>query len=512
MSANPEATLSPRDEFRRMGLDRVPLLASIASDANVAALLRGIEYHACAPGLQMVNQGHYTNRLWIVLQGLADKYRAEPGAERPQHLGTLQPGDWFGEGSALSNQPALFSVEAKTQCTLISVEGATFKHLRQKEKAFQALVEKRYRADSLGAHLRLIPLFQALSAEDLKRIQEIAEFVVVGPEQVIAEQGAAADAVYLVRSGAVQCHAREKNGERRVLGFYMDNSCFGERSLAEGEPKWVGTFETMAPTDLVKIPVAALRRLVGPDSASQLLSTANQIVRQESGVLPGFFDLLKQARTEGASPDALEIMVSKQSVKGGHALVIDLARCVRCNACVESCVAVHADRVPRLSKTGSRISTQKTLASACYHCEIPECMMACGWGAIRRDVRGTIDFVWDNCVGCTACVSKCPYNVIRMTPPPEAGPDGSVIRDVTPSILASLPLIGHWFRPDSTAGGTCTAATAGSAVNPISGREEKKAGKAVKCDLCAGMPFEACVYNCPCSAIERVAPEALFQD
>jgi Fe-S-cluster-containing hydrogenase component 2 len=235
-----------------------------------------------------------------------------------------------------------------------------------------------------------------------------------------------------------------------------------------------------------------------------LTSEANLIVRQESGTLPNSFDILQQSRTEGLSADALEIMVSKQSVKGGHALVIDLAKCIRCNACVESCVAVHADRVPRLSKTGSRISTQKTLASACYHCEIPECMMACSYGAIRRDVRGTIDFVWDNCVGCTSCVSKCPYNVIRMTPPPDEGP-----REVMPSILANLPLIGHWFRPADAPG---AQSTPGTGVNKVTGRQEKVAGKAVKCDLCAGMPFEACVYNCPCSAIERVAPEALFQD
>jgi Fe-S-cluster-containing hydrogenase component 2 len=139
-------------------------------------------------------------------------------------------------------------------------------------------------------------------------------------------------------------------------------------------------------------------------------------------------------------------------------------------------------------------------------------MMACGYGAIRRDVRGTIDFIWDNCVGCTSCVSKCPYNVIRMTPPPGESTAESGPRDITPSILANMPLIGHWFRPDATAGGTCATGASGSAINKVTGREEKVAGKAVKCDLCAGMPFEACVYNCPCSAIERVAPEALFQD
>jgi ferredoxin len=45
-------------------------------------------------------------------------------------------------------------------------------------------------------------------------------------------------------------------------------------------------------------------------------------------------------------------------------------------------------------------------------------MMACNFGAIRRDSEGLIRFVYDNCVGCSACVSACPYGVIRYTPPP----------------------------------------------------------------------------------------------
>src|SRR5262245_3204547 len=110
MSANPDVSPSPRDELRKKGLDRVPLFAAIAKDPSGAALLRGIEFQACAPGAPIVNQGQYTNRLWVVLQGLVDRYRVEPGSTRPQHLGALQPGDWFGEGSALSNQPALFSI------------------------------------------------------------------------------------------------------------------------------------------------------------------------------------------------------------------------------------------------------------------------------------------------------------------------------------------------------------------------------------------------------------------
>jgi len=505
MGTAPETTATPREEFRRLGLDRVAVLASIAKDASIANLMRGLEHHACAPGATLVSQGDYTNRLWIVLQGLADQYRVEAGSERPAHLGTLQAGEWFGEGSALSNQPSLVSIEAKTALALVSIDAAAFKTVYRQEKAFAQLIDERYRKRSLAAHLRIVPLFRGLPEALLAKLQEAVQFETLPAGKVVAQEGQAADAVYLVRAGAVKCVRTAKDGRKRIVGFHMDNASFGEAALSSSDPRWIGTYETMAPTDLVKIPAALLRELAGPDDQRRLESTSRLLQKQESGAGAGLLELLRKGESEGLSDDAIEVMVAGESAKGGHALVIDLARCVRCNACVESCVAVHADRVPRLSKTGTRLTTQKTLASACYHCEIPECMMACNYGAIRRDVRGTIEFVWDNCVGCTSCVSGCPYNVIRMTDPPK-----EEARVELPSILADIPLLGRLFKPAHACGKQSGAAA--SRVHKVTGREENVAGKAVKCDLCAGMPFEACVYNCPCSAIERVAPEALFPD
>ena len=50
-------------------------------------------------------------------------------------------------------------------------------------------------------------------------------------------------------------------------------------------------------------------------------------------------------------------------------------------------------------------------------------------------------------------------------------------------------------------------------LSPVAERaknaKKKSKNTAIKCDLCAGLPFEACVYNCPCGAISRQNPEAL---
>jgi Fe-S-cluster-containing hydrogenase component 2 len=123
-------------------------------------------------------------------------------------------------------------------------------------------------------------------------------------------------------------------------------------------------------------------------------------------------------------------------------------------------------------------------------------MMACHYGAIRRDAQGLIRFVWDNCVGCAECVKGCPYDVIRLTAPPDTS------ESVKESWYTQIPLLGSLLGSKSPA--PLAAADRGFY------KEQEVKGKAVKCDRCEGLPFEACVYNCPCGAITRISPSMIF--
>ena len=160
------------------------------------------------------------------------------------------------------------------------------------------------------------------------------------------------------------------------------------------------------------------------------------------------------------------------------------------------------ETVPRLSKVGTPVATDEVLVTACYHCETPQCMLSCEYAAIRRDPQGRIRFEYDNCVGCAGCIDGCPYGVIRLVEP-KAAPAPE------PSFFAGLPLIGRWFgggKPAAMPIATTEkmrSAGAGAKLTAVT-------GKTVKCDLCAGLPFEACVYNCPTTAITRREPQSLF--
>ena len=166
--------------------------------------------------------------------------------------------------------------------------------------------------------------------------------------------------------------------------------------------------------------------------------TAELIAQQERGHAACWICStgLRGGRREPGAHERLEIMVSKQSVKGGHALVIDLTKCVRCNACVESRrarrprAAFVEDWQPRLA--------QKTLASALSLRDLRGMMARvtarsgaiCALDRVHLGQQRRLHGVRDG-----SSVQRDP-----LTPPPDrtAAPRRLTRRDAA--------LIGHWFR------------------------------------------------------------------
>ena len=49
------------------------------------------------------------------------------------------------------------------------------------------------------------------------------------------------------------------------------------------------------------------------------------------------------------------------------------------------------------------------LSMACNHCEKPACMANCPQNAIEKLDNGIVRIIDENCIGCQACVTACPY-------------------------------------------------------------------------------------------------------
>ena len=463
------------------------------------------------PGRVLASQGDLGTELAVLLDGSVSSYRSEP-SEGTELVENLRPGDWFGETSALSHIPSLTSFRTDTPCDIAFIDARLFKKLYREEETFKEAVDRRYKEKSLILHLKSAPLFRSLSRRDLAGFQDQVEFVTFPEEdggEVVASEGDEAEAFFLVRGGAVRCFRKDPRGKEVVLAYYMANSSFGEHAVATTASAWPGTYETLTRTDVVRIPRAVFERVSRerPEVQRTLTRAANLIVDGDPAKVARLY-------TDGLGADEIDVMVYRESVKGGEALVIDKTKCIRCNACVEACVSVHEDRVPRITKVGTKVASDQMLITACYHCAIPDCMASCNYGAIRRDAQGVVVFVYDNCVGCSSCVEACPYDVIRMTVPRERAP----VEERGGPLGWLRRLFGRQGgRAASPAPGAMPPEGEGSGMKVTNfGTDEKDRtvevmAKAIKCDLCAGLPFEACVYNCPTYAIDRRRPEDLFR-
>lgn len=459
-----------------------------------------VHFRELADGEEVFAQGTLTTEFVVILHGCIQALQARGGRDPYLHR-EYGPGDWFGEVTTHSHHPALATYRADGETLVAVIEARMFTRLYMEDEGFKERIDEGYR-DNLALHLRLSPLCRDLDEQALAALQQSAELVSYEDGETVAEKGDDADTIFVVRAGAVSCYVDNDGGER-VLAYYKGNASFGEHALVTETPQWPANYRALMQTSLIKLPRRAFQQL-DQQARTGLLRAANRLVGRDDADAAALGD----QRDVGSRNllDELFVMVERESVKGGRALVIDQKKCVRCNMCVDSCVAVHDDSIPRISKVGTPIATDEVLITACYHCETPQCMLSCEYAAIRRDPQGRVRFEYDNCVGCAGCIDGCPYGVIRLVeakplPPPK------------PTFLQSLPILGKLFG-EPAAPAAAAGAVDGEEVKPRSvgagGKVSPVNGKTIKCDLCAGLPFEACVYNCPTEAIKRKQPQSLF--
>lgn len=106
----------------------------------------------------------------------------------------------------------------------------------------------------------------------------------------------------------------------------------------------------------------------------------------------------------------------------GHhwAMLVDVRKCIGCQACTVSCIQENA--VPEGSfrtvvstysvKLADAVQPAGTyvLPRLCNHCDEPPCIPVCPVGATKKRADGIVIVDGERCVGCAYCVQACPYD------------------------------------------------------------------------------------------------------
>lgn len=117
------------------------------------------------------------------------------------------------------------------------------------------------------------------------------------------------------------------------------------------------------------------------------------------------------------------IPLSKPGPGEQYAFHVELDACSGCKSCVAACHSLNGLdetetwRDVGLILGGTRQSPfSQTITTACHHCEDPACLNGCPVLAYEKDpLTGIVRHLDDQCIGCSYCVLKCPYDVPKYS-------------------------------------------------------------------------------------------------
>jgi Fe-S-cluster-containing dehydrogenase component/CRP-like cAMP-binding protein len=398
----------------------------------------------------------------------------------------------FGEIAALARSPRMSTIYADGETEVLEVRWQGIRDIRRRVDDFREHIDRLYRERSLKTHIQQTPIFRHLSDDVIEKIAEKTLFETFGDfdwhtsykrfvrqssterlakEPIIAREGDYPDGLMMVRSGFARVSSAVNNGHH-TMRYIGRGAIHGFEEIVHnwraGESVGLqNTIRSVGYTDVLRIPTSIIEEFVLPtipeDRLPKPIGSGDRGNPQPivSGVHPDSVG----AYTDDTSINTglLEFLVDNRYINGTETMLIDLDRCVRCDACVEACAVGHNNN-PRFNRHGRRLGNFM-VANACMHCEDPVCMLGCPTGAIHRSAQGgQVVINDDSCIGCTSCANNCPYDNIRMVE----------IRDGKGDFIL-----------DEAAGTTVM--------------------KATKCDLCMEQPGgPACQRACPHDALVRM--------
>ncbi|BAK44867.1 4Fe-4S dicluster domain-containing protein [Eggerthella sp. YY7918] len=100
-----------------------------------------------------------------------------------------------------------------------------------------------------------------------------------------------------------------------------------------------------------------------------------------------------------------------------YSMLIDLKRCVGCQACVTRCKSANAtppnvlrSRVDRIVEGTYPDTVKQIIPMLCMQCENPPCVEICPQKATyKREEDGVVVVDKEKCIGCESCTTVCPY-------------------------------------------------------------------------------------------------------
>ena len=205
------------------------------SEEHFAALEPLLQEEHFEFGDVIVRQDDAAESFYLLTHGRARALKIKPdGEEIP--LGTLKPGDSFGEAALADGGLRSASVRCSTAVDVLRIDRSDFLDLAKKVPDLRHYIEMTGRSRALQSFLYQFSNFGRLPAPALRSVIEQLEPVEVTKGKLIIKEGDAAGPLFVIEKGRARAFAGV-NGKEKNLAFYREGDFFGELSILNGSPR-----------------------------------------------------------------------------------------------------------------------------------------------------------------------------------------------------------------------------------------------------------------------------------
>ncbi|PYI79475.1 MAG: hypothetical protein DMF04_00010 [Verrucomicrobia bacterium] len=210
-------------------------------------------------GELIVKQGEPATAFYILVSGRARVVKAGANNGEEIVLGTLRPGDSFGEAALSEGGTRTATVRCSTTVEVLRLNRAEFLALIENVPELKEYMQVTRRLRTLQSFLYEFSNFGRLPTPALRGMIEKLEKVQFQKGNLIIKEGDSAGPMYILEKGRARAFT-QNNGTQVNLAFYRDGDFFGELSILNGSSR-AASVEAYSDCDLLALDAEAARGL-----------------------------------------------------------------------------------------------------------------------------------------------------------------------------------------------------------------------------------------------------------
>jgi len=227
---------SSEDTSHRIDGKNFPLLAILYPDElhylqSVATTL------AIAPDVSVIQEGHTNQYLYLVQSGVLRVSKQHD--DFVFEIGSITPGELFGEASILYNTPAAANVRSVEPCALYQIEASHLQEIIQTNSRFNHAIHQLSDRRSAAGALAINPMFSTLPQAVREIILYNSEIITIEAGETLVQEGSHhTEFMYLILTGEAEASIQQHRHKEKKLVFARLSSGdeVGEISIVTEKP------------------------------------------------------------------------------------------------------------------------------------------------------------------------------------------------------------------------------------------------------------------------------------